>query len=109
MPPQLVVVTCPEQDERSPRSTASIAFWSLSISIPHHFFAQCEQTRHVVILFRRSRAAIISLFACVDRRSVHIKLTEKGREVRDIVAALYHKHINTVEQVGGKQVKAIAS
>src|SRR6202011_2781478 len=33
----------------------------LSISIPHHFFAQCEQTRHVAILFRRSRAAIISL------------------------------------------------
>jgi DNA-binding MarR family transcriptional regulator len=37
----------------------------------------------------------------VDRRSVHVKLTDKGREVRDIVAALYHKHINTVEQVGG--------
>src|ERR1700720_1269478 len=33
----------------------------LSISIPHHFFAQCEQTRHVAILFRRSWAAIISL------------------------------------------------
>src|SRR5213080_3478109 len=37
----------------------------------------------------------------VDRRSVHVNLTDKGREVRDIVATLYHKHINTVEQVGG--------
>ena len=37
----------------------------------------------------------------VDRRSVRIKLTEKGREVRDIVEALYHKHVRTVEQVGG--------
>jgi DNA-binding MarR family transcriptional regulator len=36
-----------------------------------------------------------------DRRSVHIKLTKKGYEVRDIVAAPYHKHITTVEQVGG--------
>ena len=35
----------------------------------------------------------------VDRRSVNIKLTSKGREVRDIVAALYHKHVRTVEQV----------
>ena len=37
----------------------------------------------------------------VDRRSVRVKLTEKGREVRDIVAGLYQKHIETVEQVGG--------
>ena len=37
----------------------------------------------------------------VDRRSVRIKLTEKGREVRDIVDALYEKHVRTVEQVGG--------
>jgi DNA-binding MarR family transcriptional regulator len=34
-----------------------------------------------------------------DRRSVNIKLTSKGREVRNIVAALYHKHVKTVEQV----------
>src|SRR3982075_2134231 len=44
---------------------------------------------------------LVSQRSRVDRRSVHIKLTENGREVRDIVAALYHKHINTVEQVGG--------
>ncbi len=37
----------------------------------------------------------------VDKRSVRIKLTEKGREVHDIVDALYHKHAGTVEQVGG--------
>ncbi len=37
----------------------------------------------------------------VDRRSVRIKLTDKGREVRDIVEALYAKHVRTVEQVGG--------
>ncbi|HKF99032.1 MAG: transcriptional regulator LdtR [Xanthobacteraceae bacterium] len=37
----------------------------------------------------------------VDRRSVRIKLTDKGREVRDIIQALYHKHVRTVEQVGG--------
>ena len=37
----------------------------------------------------------------VDRRSVRIKLTDKGREVRDAVDALYQKHVRTVEQVGG--------
>jgi len=37
----------------------------------------------------------------VDRRSVRIKLTEKGHEVRNIVDALYQKHVRTVEQVGG--------
>ena len=37
----------------------------------------------------------------VDRRSVRIKLTEKGREVCETVRALYEKHVRTVEQVGG--------
>src|SRR5512145_1613800 len=37
----------------------------------------------------------------MDRRSVRIKLTEKGAEVRDIVENLYQKHVRTVEQVGG--------
>src|SRR6516164_4310074 len=36
----------------------------------------------------------------VDRRSIYIELTEKGHEVRDIVATLYRKHISSVEQVG---------
>src|SRR6202163_3622037 len=37
----------------------------------------------------------------VDRRSVRIKLTAKGIEVKDIVEQLYQKHVRTVEQVGG--------
>src|SRR4026209_120230 len=37
----------------------------------------------------------------VDRRSVRIKLTDNGREVRDIVDMLYQKHVGTVTQVGG--------
>ena len=37
----------------------------------------------------------------VDRRSVRIRLTAKGREVFDIVEALCQKHARTVEQVGG--------
>src|SRR5436853_4440270 len=37
----------------------------------------------------------------IDRRSVRIKLTDKGREVREIVETLYQKHVRTVEQVGG--------
>ena len=41
---------------------------------------------------RRSRA---------DRRSVRIRLTNQGQEIRRIVDALYQKHVKTVEQVGG--------
>ena len=37
----------------------------------------------------------------IDRRSVRIKLTDKGREVRDIVDTLYQKHVASVAQVGG--------
>src|SRR5438046_5669329 len=37
----------------------------------------------------------------IDRRSVRIKLTDKGHDVRDTVEALYEKHMRTVEQVGG--------
>src|SRR4029450_1098534 len=37
----------------------------------------------------------------VDRRSVRIKLTEKGREVCETVRALLEKHGRTVHQVGG--------
>jgi len=37
----------------------------------------------------------------IDRRSVRIKLTDKGREVRDIVDMLYQKHVACVAQVGG--------
>lgn len=37
----------------------------------------------------------------IDRRSVRISLTERGKEVHEIVAALYEKHVMTVEQIGG--------
>ena len=48
----------------------------------------------------------------VDRRSVRISLTPKGREVHDIVAQLYEKHAVTVEQIGGvsaEEFKALNS
>ena len=37
----------------------------------------------------------------IDRRSVRIKLTVRGREVCAIVDGLYQKHLRTVEQVAG--------
>jgi len=37
----------------------------------------------------------------IDRRSVRISLTEKGKEVHRSVAAVYEKHARTVEQIGG--------
>ncbi len=37
----------------------------------------------------------------LDRRSVRISLTPKGKEVHTIVAGLYDKHVATVEQIGG--------
>ena len=37
----------------------------------------------------------------IDRRSVRIRLTPQGQEIRRIVDALYQKHVKTVEQVGG--------
>ena len=37
----------------------------------------------------------------VERRSVRIRLTAQGQEIRKIVDALYQKHVKTVEQVGG--------
>src|SRR3977135_92214 len=37
----------------------------------------------------------------VDRRSVRIRLTAQGQEIRRIVDALYQNHVKPVEQVGG--------
>jgi DNA-binding MarR family transcriptional regulator len=45
----------------------------------------------------------------IDRRSVRISLTEQGKEVRDIVAALYEKHVLTVEQIGGVSIDEFKS
>lgn len=36
-----------------------------------------------------------------DGRSVRIRITDKGRAVRDIIDALYGKHVRTVEHLGG--------
>jgi DNA-binding MarR family transcriptional regulator len=45
----------------------------------------------------------------VDRRSVRIKLTDKGHDVRNIVDTLYQKHVRTVEQVGGIKSEEFAT
>lgn len=37
----------------------------------------------------------------IDRRSVRISLTDKGRQVHEIVKGVYEKHVNTVEKIGG--------
>ncbi|MCF1502790.1 MULTISPECIES: transcriptional regulator LdtR [Afifella] len=37
----------------------------------------------------------------VDRRSVRVSLTEKGKEVADVVDRLYERHIGSIEKVGG--------
>ena len=37
----------------------------------------------------------------VDRRSVRISLTDKGREVHEIVKSLYDKHSRTIQPIGG--------
>jgi DNA-binding MarR family transcriptional regulator len=37
----------------------------------------------------------------VDRRSVRVRLTEKGTEICTIVQELYQRHLETIEQVGG--------
>ena len=36
----------------------------------------------------------------VDRRSVRVSLTDKGRAVRDIVDALFNRHVKSIEKVG---------
>jgi DNA-binding MarR family transcriptional regulator len=37
----------------------------------------------------------------MDRRSVRVSLTDLGREVAEIVGALYDRHITSIDQVGG--------
>ncbi len=37
----------------------------------------------------------------VDRRAVRISLTPKGKQIHEAVSAVYEKHVNTVEQIGG--------
>jgi DNA-binding MarR family transcriptional regulator len=40
----------------------------------------------------------------IDRRAVRISLTEKGREVHDIVRKLYEKHVGVIEHLGGVSI-----
>jgi DNA-binding MarR family transcriptional regulator len=37
----------------------------------------------------------------IDRRSVRVSLTPNGREIADLVGALYDRHIGSIEKVGG--------
>lgn len=37
----------------------------------------------------------------VDRRSVRVRLTERGCEIRDRVDGLYQRHLGSIEEVGG--------
>jgi DNA-binding MarR family transcriptional regulator len=37
----------------------------------------------------------------IDRRSVRVSLTPKGKEVAEVVDGLYERHIGSIEQVGG--------
>ncbi len=37
----------------------------------------------------------------MDRRSVRVSLTEKGRDVATIVNRLYERHIRSIDQIGG--------
>ncbi|HXJ01009.1 MAG TPA: winged helix DNA-binding protein [Micropepsaceae bacterium] len=36
----------------------------------------------------------------VDRRSVHVSLTDKGSEIRETVAKLFERHLESIEAVG---------
>ncbi|HEX3486679.1 MAG TPA: winged helix DNA-binding protein [Micropepsaceae bacterium] len=36
----------------------------------------------------------------VDRRSVHVSLTNKGTEIREIVAKLFDRHLDSIDAVG---------
>ncbi len=37
----------------------------------------------------------------MDRRSVRVSLTDKGREIASIVNGLYERHIRSIDQIGG--------
>jgi DNA-binding MarR family transcriptional regulator len=37
----------------------------------------------------------------IDRRSVRVSLTEKGRDIAKVIDKLYDRHIRSIEQVGG--------
>jgi DNA-binding MarR family transcriptional regulator len=44
-----------------------------------------------------------------DRRSVRVKLTERGRSIRKIVAGLFDRHVALVQPTGGIDPVEIAA
>jgi len=44
-----------------------------------------------------------------DRRSVRVSLTDKGKEVCDVINDLYNRQMNSLEQVGGVNDKDLDS
>lgn len=40
-----------------------------------------------------------------DRRSVRVSLTEKGKQIADVVDGLYRRHMKSIEKVGGLGVQ----
>ena len=44
----------------------------------------------------------------VDRRSVRVSLSEKGKEVAQIVDELYERHTQSLEEIGGIDAQAFA-
>jgi DNA-binding MarR family transcriptional regulator len=36
----------------------------------------------------------------IDRRSVRVRLTDRGREVRDVVTGLFRRHADTLQEKG---------
>jgi DNA-binding MarR family transcriptional regulator len=41
----------------------------------------------------------------LDRRSVHVSLTDKGREISEVVAKLFARHLESIEAVGNVGVE----
>jgi DNA-binding MarR family transcriptional regulator len=37
----------------------------------------------------------------IDRRAVRVSLTDKGQEIADVVAALFDRHVKSIDKVGG--------
>ncbi len=70
------------------------------MEIIRHFGVSASNAIRWVALARKGGSATPGPLAG-DRRSVRISLTEKGREVHEIVDQLYAKHVKSIEQVGG--------
>jgi DNA-binding MarR family transcriptional regulator len=45
----------------------------------------------------------------IDRRAVRVSLTPKGQEIADVVAALYDRHVASIDKVGGLSIDEFAA